>query len=116
MTQDAPLELSEEEMDALHQRFLAPTEEPLHDLACDGDDYVYQRGLRTAEEFQGDTEENGRRRHAAADGGGFGGKAMAMDTAKQASSVAAARPHNRFRLAGAQKLGLWHRAEDLLGP
>ena len=46
------LELSEEEMDALHPRLLAPTEEPLHDLACDGDGYVYQRGLRIVEELQ----------------------------------------------------------------
>ena len=63
------MELSKEEIDALHPRLLAPTEEPLHDLACDGDDYVYQRGLRIAEELQED-EENGRRLHAAEGGQG----------------------------------------------
>ena len=46
------LELSEEEMDALHPRLLAPAEDPLHDFACDEGDYVYQRGLRLAEELQ----------------------------------------------------------------
>ena len=50
------LELSEEEMDALYPRLLAPTEEPLHDLACDEGGYVYQLGLRIAEELQENTK------------------------------------------------------------
>ena len=59
------LEMTEEELDELYPRLRAPPEEPLCDVACDGDDHVYQRGLQIAEALQEDTEENGRRRHAA---------------------------------------------------
>ena len=102
-------------MDAFHQRLLAPTEEPPHDMACDGDDYVYQHGLRIAEELQEDTEENGRRRHAADGGTGSTsipptplrsmGAAVSTSTSasathkKQASGAAVARRHDRRRSA-----------------
>ena len=49
------LDLTEEDLDSVYPRFLAPTEEPLHDVACDEDDDVYQRGLRIAKELQEDT-------------------------------------------------------------
>ena len=102
-------------MYAIHPRLLAPTEEPLHDLACDGDDYVYQRGLRIAEELQEDTEEHGRRRHAAegCQSSTFispirsrsRGAAISASTSasarhkKQASGAAVARRHDRRRSA-----------------
>ena len=35
------LELSEEELDSLYLKLLAPNEAPLHDVACDEDDDVY---------------------------------------------------------------------------
>ena len=55
------LQLSGEEIEALHPRILAPPEEPLWDLACDNCDQVYQHGLQLARELQEATDEQGRR-------------------------------------------------------
>ena len=87
------MELDDEELNKLYPRLQAPAEELLHDLACDGDDCVYQRGLKIAEEFQNDTEENGRRRHAAE------ASASGSPVERQASGAAVARRHNRRRSA-----------------
>ena len=108
--------MTEEELDELYPRLRAPPEEPLYDVACDGDDHVYQRGLQIAEALQEDTEENGRRRHAAessqaaplrqhegrllGSGGGNGcwGEAP-VAVERQASCAAVARRHDRRRSA-----------------
>ena len=63
------LQLSGEEIEALHPRILAPPEEPLWDLACDNCDQVYQHGLQLARELQEATDEQGRRRHVHNDNG-----------------------------------------------
>ena len=63
------LQLSGEEIEALHPRILAPPEEPLWDLACDNCDQVYQHGLQLARELQEATDERGRRRHVHNDNG-----------------------------------------------
>ena len=85
------LQLSSEEIEALHLRILAPPEEPLRDLPCDDCDQVYQHGLQLAREFQEAADERGRRRHTHDDGGGAAVAATtaigaASPTAKRASS------------------------------
>ena len=56
------LDFSEEDLERLHPRILAPPEEPMHDLLKDEHDAVFQHGLKLAEEIQEQTDELGRRR------------------------------------------------------
>ena len=57
------LDFSEEDLERLHPRILAPPEEPLHDLVQDEHDPVYQYGLGVAKELQEQADESGRKRH-----------------------------------------------------
>ena len=57
------LDFSEEDLERLHPRILAPPEEPLHDLMQDEHDAVYQHGLRVAKELEEQADESGRKRH-----------------------------------------------------
>ena len=57
------LDFSEEDLERLHPRILAPPEEPLHDLLQDDHDPVYQYGLKVAKELQEQADELGRKRH-----------------------------------------------------
>ena len=57
------LDFSEEDLERLHPRILAPPEEPLHDLLQDEHDAVYQHGLKVAKELQEQADESGRKRH-----------------------------------------------------
>ena len=57
------LDFSEEDLERLHPRILAPPEEPLHDLVRDEHDPVYQHGLGVAKELQEQADESGRKRH-----------------------------------------------------
>ena len=57
------LDFSEEDLERLHPRILAPPEEPLHDLLQDEHDAVYQYGLKVAKELEEQADESGRKRH-----------------------------------------------------
>ena len=57
------LDFSEEDLERLHPRILAPPEKPLHDLLQDEHDAVYQHGLKVAKELEEQADESGRKRH-----------------------------------------------------
>ena len=48
------LQMYEVELAARHPSILAPPEEPLHGLAHDASDHVYQQGLALAQRIQSD--------------------------------------------------------------
>ena len=103
------LEMTEEELDAYYPRLQAPPDEPLHDVACDEDDLVYQHGLQIAEALQEDADKHGRLRHVHAEGHLLGGGAAAASLegcllgaaaaadGRQASCATVARRHGRRR-------------------
>ena len=57
------LDFSEEDLERLHPRILAPPEELLEDLLRDDHDCVYQHGLDVAKDLQEQADELGRKRH-----------------------------------------------------
>ena len=57
------LDLSDEDLESLHPRILAPPEEPLHDFVQDDHDPVYQYGFKVAKDVQDQADELGRKRH-----------------------------------------------------
>ena len=107
------LEMTEEELDAYYPRLQAPPDEPLHDVACDEDDLVYQHGLQMqiAEALQEDADKHGRLRHGHAEGPLLGDGAAAASLegcllgaaasadGRQASYATVARRHGLRRSA-----------------
>ena len=84
------LDFSEEDLERLHPRILAPPEEPLHDLVRDEHDPVYQHGLGVAKELQEQADESGRKRHPEDPTG------TVRPTSRRASTGRAGRLRRRF--------------------
>ena len=87
------LQVSEENLEVLRLRILAPLEEPLEDLVQDGPDEVLQHGVLLAKALQEVPDELGRRRHC--DGGTPAAAARHLD-----SGTPTAAAQRRQRLSG----------------